>query len=185
MPKGPVLIFSAHADDCEFLAGGTVARFAAEGRDVYEVISTNNDRGSFELDRATLVSQSRDQEAREDGADQHHEEDRRPSPPGPYALLHRFAGECAGPRGGQRGFGRLPGQVQGRRQYGGSDRIQAVGAAVRATAAHGATITSAAERAIATSAALLPTSTPAPARSSGPCYTRILRLISEASHSPS
>ncbi len=65
MASGPVLIFAAHADDTEFFAGGTVARFVAEGREVYEVITTNNERGSFELDRSTLVAQSRDREARE------------------------------------------------------------------------------------------------------------------------
>jgi len=60
-----VLIFSAHADDAEFFAGGTIAKLVAEGYDVYEVITTNNERGSFELDSATLVSQSRDREAKE------------------------------------------------------------------------------------------------------------------------
>jgi len=60
-----VLIFAAHADDTEFWAGGTVARWVAEGREVYEVITTNNERGSFELDRQTLIAASRDKEARE------------------------------------------------------------------------------------------------------------------------
>jgi LmbE family N-acetylglucosaminyl deacetylase len=63
--QGPVLVFAAHADDTEFFAGGTVARFAAEGRDVYEVIATDNGRGSFDMDQAALVAQSRDREARE------------------------------------------------------------------------------------------------------------------------
>lgn len=65
MSQGPVLILVAHADDTEFFAGGTVARFVAEGREVYEVIATNNERGSFELDRETLIADSRDREARE------------------------------------------------------------------------------------------------------------------------
>ena len=65
MSQGCVLVFAAHADDTEFFAGGTVARFVAEGHDVYEVITTNNERGSFELDASTLVAQSRDREARE------------------------------------------------------------------------------------------------------------------------
>lgn len=64
MKQGSVLLFTAHADDAEFFAGGTIARFVAEGREVYEVITTNNERGSFELDRETLVSDSRDKEAR-------------------------------------------------------------------------------------------------------------------------
>jgi LmbE family N-acetylglucosaminyl deacetylase len=65
MSEGCVLIFSAHADDAEFFAGGTIAKFVSEGRDVYEVITTNNERGSFELDAKTLISASRDKEARE------------------------------------------------------------------------------------------------------------------------
>ncbi len=65
MNKGPVLLFTAHADDAEFFCGGTIARFAAQGRAVYEVIATNNERGSFELEAAELISQSRDREARE------------------------------------------------------------------------------------------------------------------------
>ena len=60
-----VLIFTAHADDCEFLAGGTVARFISEGHDVVEVIATDNSRGSFELDSETLTARSRDREARD------------------------------------------------------------------------------------------------------------------------
>jgi len=59
-----VLVLTAHADDCEFFAGGTVARFASEGWEVIEVIATDNSRGSYELDSRTLIVQSRDREAR-------------------------------------------------------------------------------------------------------------------------
>ncbi|MCB9477627.1 MAG: PIG-L family deacetylase [Deltaproteobacteria bacterium] len=65
MSLGPVLVFTAHADDAEFWCGGLIAKFAAEGRDVYEVITTDNGRGTFELDESTLVTQSRDKEAHE------------------------------------------------------------------------------------------------------------------------
>jgi LmbE family N-acetylglucosaminyl deacetylase len=58
MPDKKMLIFVAHADDTEFLAGGTVAKFAAEGWEIVEVIATNNERGSFELDRETLIRDS-------------------------------------------------------------------------------------------------------------------------------
>lgn len=58
-----MLILVAHADDTEFLAGGTVAKFAAEGWEIVEVIATNNERGSFELDRETLIWASREKEA--------------------------------------------------------------------------------------------------------------------------
>lgn len=56
-----LLILTAHADDTEFLAGGTVARFADEGYAVTEVIATNNERGSYELDPPTLIRQSREE----------------------------------------------------------------------------------------------------------------------------
>lgn len=62
---GPVLLLTAHADDTEFFAGGTVAKFVAEGRDVFEVIATDNGRGSFDMDQASLIVQSRDIEARD------------------------------------------------------------------------------------------------------------------------
>ncbi len=58
MAEKVVLMLVAHADDTEFLAGGTVARLVNEGYGVYEVITTNNERGSFELDRETAISES-------------------------------------------------------------------------------------------------------------------------------
>lgn len=59
-----LLVITAHADDAEFFAGGTLARFASEGYEIVEVITTDNGRGSFELDSASLVTQSRKVEAR-------------------------------------------------------------------------------------------------------------------------
>jgi len=64
-PKAMV-IFVAHADDTEFAAAGTVAKLAAEGYEITEVIATNNERGTHELDRETIIAQSRE-EAREAG----------------------------------------------------------------------------------------------------------------------
>jgi len=58
------LILAAHADDTEFMAGGAVARFVKEGWDVHEVIATNNERGSFELDPQKLIHDS-EKDARE------------------------------------------------------------------------------------------------------------------------
>jgi LmbE family N-acetylglucosaminyl deacetylase len=43
---GPVLVIAAHPDDPDFLAGGTVARLAKEGREVAYVILTNGNKGS-------------------------------------------------------------------------------------------------------------------------------------------
>ncbi len=53
-----VLLLVAHADDTEFLAGGTVAGMVSDGREVVEVITTNNERGTFELSREAAIEQS-------------------------------------------------------------------------------------------------------------------------------
>jgi LmbE family N-acetylglucosaminyl deacetylase len=44
--SGPVLAVFAHPDDAEICAGGTMAAWAAAGRDVHLLILTNGDRGS-------------------------------------------------------------------------------------------------------------------------------------------
>jgi len=44
--SGRVLVVGAHPDDADFLAGGTVARLAKEGREVAYVILTNGNKGS-------------------------------------------------------------------------------------------------------------------------------------------
>ncbi|MCP4640475.1 MAG: PIG-L family deacetylase [bacterium] len=57
--KKTVLVVVAHADDMEFLAGGTVARFVDEmGYDVYEYILTDNSKGSYRLPVEELVADS-------------------------------------------------------------------------------------------------------------------------------
>jgi LmbE family N-acetylglucosaminyl deacetylase len=43
---GPVLASFAHPDDAEISSGGTLAKFAARGRDVHLLVLTNGDRGS-------------------------------------------------------------------------------------------------------------------------------------------
>lgn len=55
--RGPVLGIFAHPDDAEISSGGTLARFAAEGREVHLLILTNGDRGSDDpnQDRAELA----------------------------------------------------------------------------------------------------------------------------------
>lgn len=58
------LLLTAHADDAEFFAGGTVLKLIDDGWLVREVIATDNSKGSYELDSATLLAQSRDREAR-------------------------------------------------------------------------------------------------------------------------
>jgi LmbE family N-acetylglucosaminyl deacetylase len=59
MPKKVVLSVAAHGDDAEFMAGGTLARLADEGHDVYLVIATDNDRGSLRLSAEELKTLAR------------------------------------------------------------------------------------------------------------------------------
>lgn len=59
MSKKVVLSVAAHGDDAEFRAGGTLARLAAEGHDVYLLIATDNDRGSFRLSAEELRAVAR------------------------------------------------------------------------------------------------------------------------------
>lgn len=60
--KKTVLIVVAHADDMEFMAAGTVARFVGElGYDVYEYILTDNGRGSYRLGYEELVRVSEEE----------------------------------------------------------------------------------------------------------------------------
>jgi len=44
--NGRVMFVAAHPDDPEFLAGGTIARLAKEGREITYVIVTNGNKGS-------------------------------------------------------------------------------------------------------------------------------------------
>jgi LmbE family N-acetylglucosaminyl deacetylase len=59
MHKEVVLSVAAHGDDAEFMAGGTLARLAAEGHDVYLAIATDNDRGSLRLSAEELKAIAR------------------------------------------------------------------------------------------------------------------------------
>src|SRR5438552_14860962 len=43
---GPVLAIFAHPDDAEISCGGTLAKWAAAGREVHLLVLTNGDRGS-------------------------------------------------------------------------------------------------------------------------------------------
>jgi LmbE family N-acetylglucosaminyl deacetylase len=49
MTSKVILSVAAHGDDAEFMAGGTLAKMVDEGCDLYLLIATNNDRGSFRL----------------------------------------------------------------------------------------------------------------------------------------
>ena len=55
---GPALAVFAHPDDMEIAAGGTLAKWAAAGRDVHLLVLTNGDRGSQDpsLDRRELAA---------------------------------------------------------------------------------------------------------------------------------
>jgi len=54
---GPALAVFAHPDDAEISAGGTLARWVDEGREVHLLVLTNGDRGSDDpsVDRAELA----------------------------------------------------------------------------------------------------------------------------------
>lgn len=43
-----ILVIMAHPDDAEFICGGTMARLAEEGRDIFYVLVTSGNRGSHE-----------------------------------------------------------------------------------------------------------------------------------------
>src|SRR5437667_3448685 len=45
-PIRRVLMITAHPDDCEFGAGGTVAKFVKEGKEVALAVATNGDKAS-------------------------------------------------------------------------------------------------------------------------------------------
>jgi LmbE family N-acetylglucosaminyl deacetylase len=60
-----VLVIVAHADDMEFMAGGTIARMAGLGYDVREVIATNNERGTLDPEWSPrFTAETRMEEAR-------------------------------------------------------------------------------------------------------------------------
>jgi N,N'-diacetylchitobiose non-reducing end deacetylase len=44
-----ILVFEAHGDDMEFMAGGTIAKFASLGHEVTVVCATDNEKGTFDL----------------------------------------------------------------------------------------------------------------------------------------
>jgi LmbE family N-acetylglucosaminyl deacetylase len=46
IPNERVMVVTAHPDDPEFLAGGTIAKLAREGREITYVIVTNGNKGS-------------------------------------------------------------------------------------------------------------------------------------------
>lgn len=58
---GPALAVFAHPDDAEICAGGTLAKWAATGREVHLLVLTNGDRGSSDpwTDRAELAATRR------------------------------------------------------------------------------------------------------------------------------
>jgi LmbE family N-acetylglucosaminyl deacetylase len=60
-----VLVIVAHADDMEFMAGGTLAKMADMGYAVQEVIATNNERGTLDPEWSPrFTADARREEAR-------------------------------------------------------------------------------------------------------------------------
>jgi len=59
MNKKVILSVAAHGDDAEFMAGGTLAKLVDEGHDLYMLIATDNDRGSYRTSAAELKAIAR------------------------------------------------------------------------------------------------------------------------------
>jgi len=57
--KRVVLSVAAHGDDAEFMAGGTLVKLVDEGHDLYLLIATDNDRGSYRLSAEELKAIAR------------------------------------------------------------------------------------------------------------------------------
>jgi len=49
-----VLVVVAHADELAFHAGGTIARLAAEGHEIYQVVVTTGSKASFTMEKGAL-----------------------------------------------------------------------------------------------------------------------------------
>jgi LmbE family N-acetylglucosaminyl deacetylase len=65
MTSKRALVLVAHADDMEFMAGGTIAKMAGLGYEVREVIATNNERGTLHPEwSAAHTAEARREEAR-------------------------------------------------------------------------------------------------------------------------
>ena len=63
------MVFTPHPDDSEFGAAGTIARWVAEGREVFYVICTNGDKGSADPEMTSeRLAAIREQEEREAAA---------------------------------------------------------------------------------------------------------------------
>lgn len=59
-----ILVIVAHADDMEYFAGGTVAKLASWGNTVFEVITTNSEKGSVIIEDKALLKATRHEEAK-------------------------------------------------------------------------------------------------------------------------
>ena len=59
MNKKVILSVAAHGDDAEFMAGGTLSKMVDEGHDLYLLIATDNDRGSYRLSAQELKAIAR------------------------------------------------------------------------------------------------------------------------------
>jgi LmbE family N-acetylglucosaminyl deacetylase len=59
MDKKVILSIAAHGDDAEFMAGGTLAKMVDEGHDLYLLIATGNERGSYRLSEPDLKAIAR------------------------------------------------------------------------------------------------------------------------------
>ena len=51
-----VLVLTAHGDDMDFFAGGTIAKLCLLGHRVHLVLATDNTKGTFELTRDEMFA---------------------------------------------------------------------------------------------------------------------------------
>jgi LmbE family N-acetylglucosaminyl deacetylase len=65
MAAKTVLVIVAHADDMEFMAGGTIAKMTDMGYEIHEIIATNNERGTLDPEWSPrFTAEARKEEAR-------------------------------------------------------------------------------------------------------------------------
>jgi LmbE family N-acetylglucosaminyl deacetylase len=57
-----VVIVDAHADDADYFAGGTIARWAATGAEIYLIVLTNGSKGSIMLPKPDLVQRRQEEQ---------------------------------------------------------------------------------------------------------------------------
>lgn len=61
MENNRILVFSPHADDATIFVGGTLAKLAAQGKEIYIARVTNDDFDSYGTDAASTIERNREE----------------------------------------------------------------------------------------------------------------------------